>query len=161
MNNDNIQEHLKPVGDVEIIIKHKDGTERRIEFKNTVLRKGREALAASLANEIGDTFDFFICRMVFGNNGTTGGVPKSVNADRNGLFGPAILTKPVISNIDYQIPSQVVFTSIIDFDEANGFTLNEIALQMSNDDYYSLATFADLNKTSLMQITWNWRLSFV
>jgi len=161
MNNDNIKECLKPRGDVEIIVRYKDGREERFEFHNTVLKTGCEALAASLANEIGDTYDFFICRMLFGNNGTTGGVPKYVNADRSGLFGPTILTKPVVSNIDAQIPSQVVFTSVIDFDEVNGFVLNEIALQMSNNDLYSMATFADLNKTSLMQITWNWRLSFV
>jgi len=55
----------------------------------------------------------------------------------------------------------VVFTSVLDYDEANGFQINEMALQMNNGDLYSMSTFADLNKTSSMQITWNWKLSFV
>jgi hypothetical protein len=99
--------------------------------------------------------------MLFGDGGTSGGVPKYVDTSRNGLFGITRALKPVIVTIDPTLPSQVVFTSVLDYEEANGFQINEMALQMNNGDLYSMSTFADLNKTSSMQITWNWKLSFV
>lgn len=151
----------KPKGIVEMIVENKEGKVLRKQFNNVTLEKGREALAAGLANEIGDEFNFFISRMLFGDNGTTGGVPKFVDTERNGLFGTTRVNKPVISTIDPNNPSQVVFTSIITFDEGNGFTLNEMALQMNSGDLYSMATFAGISKTSSLQITFNWRLFFV
>ena len=159
--NPNIETQTHPKGDVQLIIDYLDGSQEIREFNNSVLRKGREALAASLANEIGNGFDFFISRMLFGDGGTQGGVPKFVDTARNGLFGITRAAKPVIASFDPQINSQVVFTSVLSFEEANGFALSEMALKMNNGDLYSMATFADLNKTSQMQITWNWRLSFV
>ena len=156
-----IDQHVAPMGEVEVIIEYNDGRKEERLIHNTVLRKGREALAASLANEIGDAYDFYISNMLFGDGGTNGGVPKSVNSERNGLFGITRSTKSIISTIDPNIPSQVVFTSVLGFDDANGYTINEMALQMNSGDFYSMATFADLGKTSSMQITWNWRLSFV
>lgn len=151
---------IRPKGEVEMVIKYLDGEEVR-SFHNTVLRKGKEALASSLANDLGGSYDFFISRMLFGDGGTSSGVPKFINTERNGLFGITRATKPVIATIDANLPTQVVFTSVLDYDEANGFTLNEMALQMNSGDLYSMATFADLNKTGSMQITWNWRNSFV
>jgi len=152
---------IGPKGYIEGIIEYKSGDVEKIEFNNAVVNKGREALAKSLANDIGDDFEFFINKMLFGDAGTNSGVPKFVSADRNGLFGVTRANKAVIATVDSLLPSQVVFTTVLTFDDANGFTLNEMALQMSNGDLYSMATFADLNKTSSMQITWNWRLSFV
>ena len=86
---------------------------------------------------------------------------KYVNVNRNGLFGTEVASKPVISNVDNNMPNQVTFTSVLRFDEANGNSINEMGLKMSSGDYYSMVTFPDLNKTSEMQITFNWRLSFV
>lgn len=156
-----IETQIKSKGAVERIIKWKDGKTEISDFSNAVLRVGREALASSLANNIGDSYDFFISRMLFGDTGTVGGVPRFVNTERTGLFGITRAIKPVISTIDPNLRTQVVFTSVLDYDEANGFALSEMALQMNNGSLYSMATFADLNKTSLMQITWNWRISYV
>lgn len=156
------KEPTKPKGFIEVTIEYDDGRETEYwECSNAVLRTGREALAKMLANQIGDTFEFYISRMIFGDSGTNGGVPKFVNTSRSGLFGTTRVNKPVSVTIDSEIPSQVVFTSVVGFQEGNGFTLNEMALVMDNGDLYSMATFPDLNKTSSMQITWNWRLSFV
>jgi hypothetical protein len=99
--------------------------------------------------------------MIFGDGGTTAGVKKFVNTNRNGLFGVTRLTKPVTALVDDLNPNQAIFTSVITFDEVNSTTLNEMALQMQSNDLYSMITFPDLNKTSEMQITWNWRLNFV
>ncbi len=156
-----MKEELNCRGDVEVLIEFSDGKKQNIEFRNTILRSGREALALSLANQIGSDFDFFISRMLFGDGGAAGGVPKVVTTERNGLFGTKRVSKPVVSNIDANNGSQVIFTSVVSFGEANGFTLNEMALQMQNGDLYSMATFPGISKTPQMQITWRWRLSFI
>jgi hypothetical protein len=155
------EEKMKCRGDVQAILEHRGGEKEIIEFRNTILQTGREALALSLANMIGDDFDFFINRMIFGDGGTTGGVPKMVSADRNGLFGAARVNKPVVANIDAATGTQVIFTSVVAFDEGNGYDLNEMALVMQNGDLYSMATFPGISKTPQTQITFNWRLSFI
>lgn len=152
----------KSIGKIEMIVKNRNlEIENVFNFNNNLLRTGREALASSLANDIGDSYDFFISRMVFGDSGTLDGVPKYVNTERNGLFGMVRASKAVISTVDPNLKSQVIFTSILDFDDANDITLNEMALQMNNGKLYSMATFGDLNKTSSIQITWSWRISFI
>jgi hypothetical protein len=156
-----ITDAIETRGDVEIILSWKDGKKEFLDVRNTVLLTGRRALAKSLANQIGEKFQFNIVRMLFGDGGTTNGVKKFVNAGREGLFGVTRLSKPALSNLDTSVPAQVIFTSVIKFDEAVGVTLNEMALQMANGQLYSMVTFPDLNKTEDMQITFNWRLNFI
>jgi hypothetical protein len=156
-----IQDSVQPKGWVEGLIEYKDGRKESIGFSNIILRGGRRALALGLANRIGDTFSFYVTRMLFGDGGTQNGVKKYVNSDRNGLFGVTQLSKPVLANIDINVPTQVIFTSVVTFDEAVGVVLNEMALQMSNGDLYSMATFPDLSKTEEMQITYNWSISYI
>ena len=156
-----MKENVKCKGEVQVLIEFLDGSNDKIEFRNTILQTGREALAMSLANKVGNDFDFFINRMLFGDGGTTGGAPRVVSPERNGLFGTTRISKPVVANIDANNGSQVIFTSVVTFDEGNGFTLNEMALQLHTGDLYSMATFPGITKTAQMQITWNWRLSFI
>jgi hypothetical protein len=146
---------------VEIILDWQNGKREFVDVRNTILLKGRRALASCLANSIGDSFDFYVTRMIFGDGGTLDGVKKFVNANREGLFGVTRVSKPVIATLDTTIPAQVIFTSVIKFDEAVGMTLNEMALQMANAQLYSMTTFPDLNKTEDMQITFNWRMNFI
>lgn len=156
-------------GDIEVIVESDSRVVDRLEFRNTILRTGREALALSLANRTGGDFDFFVSRMLFGDGGANAGVPKSVQTDRTSLFGTTRVNKPVIANIDPNNASQVVFTSVVSYDEGNGFGLNEMALQLhgsvpsggSSPSLYSMATFPGISKTSLMQLTFNWRISFI
>jgi len=152
---------IETKGAIERVIEFSDGKKICDYRNNTVLATGRAALAACLTNEIGDGFNFYISKMLFGDGGTTGGIPNYVTAQRTGLFGITRVSKPVISRRNANTQYQALFTSVITFQEGNGFTLNEMALQMANGDLYSLATFPDLSKTAEMQITWNWRLSFV
>ena len=156
-----IIEGLKACGYVKCVIDYDNGDQKTIEFPNTVLTKGREALSASLARKIGENYNFYINRMLFGDGGATNGSTKYVSSDRNGLFGITRASRPVIATVDPNIPSQVIFTSVLTFNDANGYVLNEMALQMATGDLYSMVTFPDLTKTSQMQITWSWRLSFV
>lgn len=157
-----MSDKLKTNGEVEMIITYSDDRPDEIStFNNTVVLKGREALAKSLANVVGNTYDFFISRMLFGDGGLQGDSPKFIEAARNGLFGTTRASKGILATVDSNDTTQVVFTTVLTFTEANGYALNEMALQMNNNDFYSMVTFPDLTKTSSMQITWNWRLSFV
>lgn len=156
-----IQELIKTKGDVEIITEWRGGKSEILDIPNTILLSGRRALAKTLANSIGDSFEFYVTRMIFGDGGTFGGVKKYVNSNREGLFGVTKISKPALANIDNSVPAQVIFTSVIKFEEAVGLTLNEMALQMANGELYSMTTFPDLNKTEDMQITFNWRLNFI
>lgn len=152
---------IDPIGDLEIIIDYDNGEKSQILRENLVLRTGRAALAASLANSIGDSYNFYVSRMLFGDGGTDSGVPKYVSSERNGLFGLTRASKSIISRIDPNFPTQVIFTTVLAKTEANGIALSEAALQMNTGDLYSMATFGDVNKTSSMQLTINWRISFV
>lgn len=155
-------------GDIQMIVETRNRVEV-VEFRNAILRSGREALALSLANRTGGDFDFFISRMLFGDGGSVGGVPKAVPTERTSLFGVTRVSKPVIANIDPNNGSQVSFTSVVSYDEGNGFNLNEMALQLhgsvpgggDSPSLYSMATFPGISKTSLMQLTFNWRISFI
>jgi hypothetical protein len=111
---------IRGKGDVEIVTEWRDGRKDIIEVPNSILLTGRRALAQSLANSIGDSYSFFITRMVFGDGGTLDGVKRYVNSNRNGLFGVTRLSKPVLSTLDTTVPAQVIFTSSIRFDEAVG-----------------------------------------
>lgn len=164
----NVLENSKCKGTIEGTIEYKDGKKENINFNNTILRTGRSALALCLANRVGDDFDFFISRMIFGETGANSGVPKQVLDSMDSLFGPTVSARPVIANIDPNNETQVVFTAVIPFDDtSNGKTINEMALKLngspggSGDGLYSMATFAGISKNPNMQITWNWRLSFI
>ena len=129
-----INSQILSLGDIEIIQEWKDGRRNSYDIENTILLTGRRALCKSLANQIGDSYQFYITRMLFGDGGTQSGVKKYVNAGREGLFGVTRLSKPAIAGIDGSIPTQVILSSVITFDEIIGVTLNEMALQMANGD---------------------------
>jgi len=156
------QDGIKPRGFVQRIIEYKSGKIDTIEFPNTVLTTGRQALAATLTNYPSNENNYYITTMLFGGSGTDDdGSTKVVYTSRTGLFGPTLATKSVVATIDPAVATQAIFTAVISYSECNGETLNEMALKMANNDLYSMVTFPDLTKTSSMQITWNWRLSFV
>ncbi len=155
------QSDVRARGDVEIIIDYDDGKQERREMRNTLLRKGKVALAKSLTNDVEDPYNFFINRMLFGTSGTSSGTPKFIDETRNGLFGTTLINKTVISSVDESAPTTAIFTSVVTFDEGNGSSLSEMLLQMLNGDAYSMITFPDLGKTSSMQLTFNWRISFL
>jgi hypothetical protein len=158
MNKINSEQWIK--GTVKLII-DENGQQETFHYNNTVLMKGREALASCLANQIGDEFEFYINRMIFGDQGTSGGVPKYVHSSRTGLFGATVVSKPVISSVDPDNLNIATFTSVISRTEGNGYALSEMALQMANGHIYSMVTFPDISKTSSMQLTWSWSITIL
>lgn len=162
---------IKTIGDVDMIIQWKNGEIFKKNFRNTVLKTGREALVKSLtrnlegctnqAGEVTSSFEYYIKSMIFGDGGESGGSPLYVDVNRNGLYGITRATKPVISQINPTNPTQGIFTSVLTYSDANGYALNEMALVMGTGDLYSMITFGAINKTDQMQITWNWNLNFI
>ena len=153
---------IKTKGTVERVVEYSDGRIEKVAIENTVLLTGQMALAASLANNYGDQYNFYISDMIFGNGGTTtDNIPRFVPNYQTGLFGTQVISKSVIPVIDPQIPTQVVFTTVLGYSDANGQTISEMALRMNNDQLYSMTTFPVLTKNSNMQITWSWRISFI
>ena len=148
-------------GDVFITIDYKDNHRERCHLRNTLLRKGKVALAKSLSNDVSEVYDYYINRMLFGTNGVSSDTPKYVDESRSGLFGSTILAKNVISSVDTSAPTTAIFTSVITHDEANGEELSEMALEMKNGELYSMLTFPVLTKTSQMQLTINWRITLL
>jgi hypothetical protein len=149
---------IRPIGTIERIVEYLDGSKESTIINNTVLRRGKAALASCLANDLGGNFTFYINQMVFGTGGTSGGTPRFVNTDRNALFcGVPIASKNVISTVD---GTQVILTSVLTFSDPVA-VLNEMALVMYNEDFYSMCTFPDFTKTDAMQVTFNWRINFV
>lgn len=158
----NVSESIKQEGDIEIIIDYINGKQERRYMKNTILKTAKVANAKGLVNDISTPFDYYIEKMIFGTNGTVGdGTPKFVEDSRNGLFGTTLLSKNIISSLNDQAQNQAIFTAVITFSEGNGNIINEMALKMKNGDLYSMVTHGGITKTSSMQITFNWRLSFV
>jgi hypothetical protein len=160
-----IYENIECQGVVELKIQYQNGKEETRIIKNTVLRGGKMALVQILTKYTDNTLDYYIANMVFGQGGVDGGTVRYVPADRTGLYNQippsSGSVKPVIATINPDNPTQAVFTSVLTYDDCNGFAVNEMALVMANGTYYSMVTFGDLVKTNLMQITFNWRLSMV
>ena len=156
-----MEEILNPNGQIGFKLEWDDGRVEFREVNNRILRSGRQNLVKALANDFGSSFDYFISGMSFGDGGTTGGAPRYVDDTRTGLFGTTLATKGVITSINADLPTQVTFTSVLAFDDLVGSSFNEMALRMRNGDYFSMATFGDIAKTSSMQLTLNWRISMV
>lgn len=156
-----INEAIRQYGEVEVIIEHKSGFWEKHLFKNAILSNAKNANASAICNDIGQTFQFYVSNMIFGTSGTLGGAPKVVDASRNGLFGPTLVNKQVMSTVNPQILNQAIFTAVIGFDEGNGNIINEMALVMKNDELYSMVTLGGISKDSSIQITFNWRISYL
>ena len=152
---------IKPFGDITAIIEYKNKLKESYHFTNMILTKGRESLANFLINQNAQKV-VYVQNMLFGDGGVDKErVKKTVDSSRNTLFGVTRVNKPVVAQIDPLASTQAIFTAVITFEEGNGRTLNEMALQLNTGDFFSMATFPDLGKTDQMQITWSWRISVV
>jgi hypothetical protein len=133
-------------------IKYKDGKTEKYQFYNTILKTGKTTMAKLLTKE---EENLFVTNMVFGD----GGNGKEISVDQNALFGITRVNKKVVSQVIND--TEASFTAEIGFNEANGYTLNEMALMLNNEQLYSMAIFPDLTKTEQISIVWEWTLNFV
>lgn len=154
-------EVIKQYGEVDVTIDHLDGRREEFTVRNAILTTAKNAHANALCNNIGQTYQFYVSNMIFGTNGTLSGAPKVVEASRNGLFGATLVNKSVMSTVNPQTLNQAIFTAVIGFDEGNGNVINEMALVMKNGELYSMVTLGGITKSSTIQITFNWRITYV
>lgn len=169
----NAQTAVRTTGDIQCIIEYRNGKRYEMGFPNTVLLGGRAALAQVLTNTLGTcpsvnssvatnlVPSLYINAMQFGNNGVDGETPKIVSPARTSLFGPPVVTKLVNSYVSQTVTTQAVFTTTLLFDDAVDIYLSEMALQMTNNELYSMVTFPKIMKTAETQITFNWTLNFI
>jgi phage-related tail fiber protein len=134
----------------------KCGKKQIISFPNTILTKGRVILAKALAGEIQD---IHISDVLFGDGGWDQQGKRAVDANRTALFGVTRAKKSVVAKIDPSIPNQIKFIVTLANEDANGFTINEMALQFSDGNLLSMATCPNFDKTDQMQIKWVWEIS--
>jgi hypothetical protein len=152
-------DHIVPKGYIQARIKHKNKGIETLTFKNQVLNTGKIFLAKCLLEEYKDTVH--IANMLFGDGGTQNGTPKEVSPSAQNLNGVTRIKKPVVAQINPDSPMEAIFVVIISEDEGNDFITNEMGLELSDGSLFSLSTFADLNKTDQMEITWSWNISFL
>ena len=142
-----------PKGYIEAKIKHKDtGLIENLRFDNQVLNAGKELLINALL----EPSKARIVNILFGDGGTENGEPKEVSPTQDKLNGVVRMRKSVIAQIDPETPTQAIFTVVINEDEGNDFVLNEMGLELSDENLFSLSTFSNLNKTDQMEISWSW-----
>lgn len=155
----NFTETYEIKGTVHVLLEYKNKLSETLIFPNKQLQGGM-LMANFLA---GQGNNVFIKNMLFGDGGfdQENEIKKPVNPERNSLFGITRVSKPVVAQIDPAVLTRCIFTSVITFDEGNGYTLNEMALQLSNENLFSMATFPNLSKTNEVQMTYNWLIEFV
>jgi Phage tail-collar fibre protein len=155
-----MKELISPKGYIQAKIKYKNSRIEILTFQNNVLDSGKSFLANCLLEK--HVSPLFIKSMLFADGGTVNGVPKEVITSSTTVSGTVRLKKDVIAQIDPELPTQAIFSAVIGFDEGNDFTLNEMALLLSDGEtIYSLSNFANLNKTDQMEIAWSWFVYFV
>ncbi len=144
-------------GFIDVHIRWKNGNTFTVRYNNHIIDSGRNFLAGSLLKETGP----YIVNMLFGDGGTQDGVPKEINPAQDKMNGVVRLRKPVIAQLDPEMPNQVIFTVVLGENEGNDFTINEMALEMSDERLFNLSTFPNLNKTNEMEITYCWCVCFI
>jgi len=149
---------IKPKGFIEAKIRYKNTNKIKIiRFNNQVLNGGKEFLAKQLLE---GSPNLHIAYMLFGDGGTIGGQPKEISPSQDKLNGVTRIKKPVVAQSDSELP-QVIFSVIVEDNEGNDSPLNEMGLELSDGTLFSLSTFADLNKTDQMEISWSWFVCIV
>jgi hypothetical protein len=149
---------IKPKGFIQAKITHKDtGKVEVIKFDNAVLNNGKEFLAKCLLEGPKP----HIANILFGDGGTTNGEPKEILPTQDKLIGITRMKKSIISQIDPEMPTQIIFSVILEENECNDFPINEMALELSDETIFSFSNFADLNKTDQMEIAWSWFVCFI
>lgn len=139
-------------------IKYKNCETATLRYNNQLLNAGK----GFLANCLLEGSKPHIVNMLFGDGGTVNGQPKEVIPTQDRLNGVIRLRKPIVAQIDPEFPSQVVFTVILSEKEGNDFTLNEMALEMSDGKLFNLSTFLDFNKTpDIEEISYCWFVVFI
>ena len=152
---------IETKGYISCLIEYDDGLKETVDFNNSVKLKGKSAIGKILLNQVGDVNSFFINRMLFGDGGRNGGIPRIVEQDNNSLFGTVRVVKPVVSTANPNDSTEIRFSSTLGKEDGNGIHIDEMSLQMENGDLFSMATWPGFVKASNMQITFTWKIVLI
>ena len=140
-------------------IRHLNGSVESFAFSNTILNSAKARMASFLIHE--NPKPMYITNMLFGDGAFEAGQNKEVNVAQTSLFGIVRANKEVVRQVDPEIPTQLIFSVTLEHEDANGFTLNEMALQMNDGELFSISTFQNLTKTDQMALDWIWIVNFI
>lgn len=149
----------KSLGSIIVTVEHVNNHKEYYRFPNVVLRKGKAMLSKLIAGQYNE--QVYIANMLFGDGGFEDNKKKLVHEENTSLYGITRVVKPVLAQIDPINETQSIFTTVMSLKEGNGYTFNEMALQLNTGELFSMATFSNLGKTEEVQFTFNWRISFV
>lgn len=68
--------------------------------------------------------------------------------------------KKIISSVDWPQPFMVRFEILLGSDEANGYTIREMALWTDNETLFARKAIPGVIKTSDIALSWLWRVRF-
>lgn len=138
-------------------ITYRDGRTECDSFSNTVLATARIAGTASLVSKE----PLYITHMLFGDGGCDKQQVKPVISNQEWLNGVTRAKKEVVAQVNPELPTEAIFTAALDFEDANGFNVNEMGLLTNTGKLFCMATFPDQGKTDNMRIDWDWHVIFI
>jgi phage-related tail fiber protein len=138
-------------------ITYRDGRTENDFFCNTVLSAARIMGTASLVNKE----PLYITHMLFGDGGCEKGQVKPVVSNQEWLYGVTRAKKEVVAQVNPEMPTEAIFTAALDYEDANGFNINEMGLLTNTGKLFCMATRPDQGKTEDMRIDWDWHVLFV
>ena len=150
-------DYIKIRGYVVRKITYHDGRTECDSFSNTVLTTARIAGSASLVSKE----PLYITHMLFGDGGCDKQQVKPVISNQEWLNGVTRAKKTVTAQVSPESPTEAIFTASLDFEDANGFNINEMGLLTNTGKLYCMATFPDQGKTDMWRADWDWHVIFV
>jgi len=154
-----MRDYIETIGQINLIIKQNDQI-NHLHYKNQLLNSGRRFLLSHLMPRPSST-PIFLKNILFGDGGTVDGKVRQVVPEMEQLFGVTRMKKEAVVQVNPEISTQLLLTVVVSESEGNDFTLNEMALELSDGTLFSLATFPDFNKTDKMELTWLWSIFMV
>lgn len=138
-------------------ITYRDGSVKCDSFSNTVLATARIAGAVTLVNKE----PLYITHMLFGDGGCEKQQVKPVVSNQEWLYGVTRAKKEIVAQVNPEMPTEAIFTAALDYEDANGFNINEMGLLANTGQLYCMATFPDMGKTENLKIDFDWHVIFV
>ena len=135
---------------------YRDGRIERDSFSNTVLATARTEGTVSLVNKE----PLYITHMLFGDGGCDKQQVKPVASSQEWLNGVTRAKKEITAQVNPELPTEAIFTASLDYEDANGFNINEMGLLTNTGKLYCMATFPDQGKTDSLMISYDWHVTF-
>ena len=153
-----VAEGVRLRGDLTLVMRHvASGRETRLHVRNTITYAGLQSPLYLWAQDGVTLSNYQITRLVPGRTATpptrgdTGVLDPVAEADQIPLVGINRAVDPV--------RHELTITGTLGVDQANGSTLCEIGLVMSNGDLFARQIHPNFSKTNAFTLTYTWRIA--